>query len=133
MNRHRSSPLHQIDKLGNHLLGVLVGAVHVVRASDNHGQVVGVLVSLHNELRSRFRCRIRICRVEERLLHNTILDVNDDLQTNLVLCLFSIHLIRTHMNKPLNLVEPACLQHHVRANHIIVGECETIPKRVILG
>lgn len=131
MNSHWTISLHKVDKLGNHLLRVLMRSVHVVRARHNHREVVRMLITLHNELSGSLRCGIRIRGVQQGILLDIFLRISTDSNNHLVRPLFSINLIRAHMNKTLNSVHAASFKKHVSSNNIVVRKSQTVSERVI--
>lgn len=75
MESHRTTSLDEIDELRNDLLGILTRTIHVVGSRDDDGQLVGVLITLHNELCCRLGSRIRIGRIQQCFFHYVILIV----------------------------------------------------------
>lgn len=96
-------------------------AIHIVGASDDDRHLVGVLVALHNELRGCLRSSVRIGRVQKSRFSHVLL----------TFLLLTIHLVGTDVDEPLNAMETACLEHHVRSHNVVIGECQAVSIGVV--
>lgn len=132
-NEHGTISLHEVDELGNHLLGILMRTVHVVGARNDHRKMVGMLVALHNELGSSLRRGVGIRRVQQGVLLDVLLRMSRNSKHYLVLSLLSIDLIRAHVNKTLDSVHAASFEKNVSANDVVVGKRQTVTERVVLA
>ena len=95
--------------------------IHIVGASDDDRHLVRVLVALHNELRSCLRSSVRVGGIQKSRFSNVLL----------TLLLLTVHLVSTDVDEPLNAMETACLEHHVRSHNVVIGECQTVSIGVV--
>mmetsp|Transcript_106837 Transcript_106837/g.189878 ORF Transcript_106837/g.189878 Transcript_106837/m.189878 type:complete len:268 (-) Transcript_106837:439-1242(-) len=111
---------HEVDKLGNDLLGVLVGAVHVVAARDDDWEVEGASIGLDQVLGASLGGRVRIGGLQLALLC-----------VCRAIASLAVHLVSADMNEELDGVGLGCLQQHVGAQDVVLGKGEGVAKRVV--
>jgi len=110
-----------IDELGDEFLGVLVGSVHVVAASDDDGHVEGAVVRLGEKFGTSFRGRVWVRGLKNLLLTHGVL----------VQRLLAVHLVCAHVDKAADAHDLGGLQHHMRAHYVILRKLERISKGVV--
>eukprot|EP00672_Neobodo_designis_P023679 CAMPEP_0174835330 /NCGR_PEP_ID=MMETSP1114-20130205/5351_1 /TAXON_ID=312471 /ORGANISM="Neobodo designis, Strain CCAP 1951/1" /LENGTH=389 /DNA_ID=CAMNT_0016069277 /DNA_START=84 /DNA_END=1251 /DNA_ORIENTATION=+ len=119
LDGHLGAAAQEHHEARDDLLRVLVHAVDVVAARDDAREAEGQRVTLHNELGGRLGRRVRVGRVECRVLLLRLLDL-------------AVNLVGRHVDELLDLVVHArALEQVVRAEHVVLCEGHRVAEGVV--
>jgi len=114
-----------MNKLGDQLLGVLLGTVDIVTSGDNDGELERFLVTLDHKLSSSFTGAVGVGWVEGRV---------DSLTFFFFAHLrLSVYFIGTDVDESSNLghEELGRLKEYMSSHNVGLGEAERVSKRVV--